>query len=558
MTDAFGAPAIRSPRNRLVLGLCGSLGQRCGVDPLWIRLGFVGLGTALPLAVVIYLAMWCLLTSTTPQRVLRVVGVAVLLVVGMQLRRPQQIDMLSGVPLTAWLLIGVAVSLWQPRLESTAIEATPSTAPPTAPMPATMPVTFRPPRAGRLRGWTSWEQSVFGAVLAVTAGGGVIDQLNGGRLHPEQWLGAGATVAGLGLAVSAWRGRGMWLVVPGIGLAAAAFVAQPLAQAGVAPWDDDSNYWYVDETTAYYAPNEDSARSALGDVQVFGVRPPLEPSTIDLTTGIGDAYLDLSTQLRVELRTQLHGGSINSSAHPNVQRNDDGTVTINPDADGNPLNVDIELGRGDVVVRLIPESSVNPSTSEYSSSADGPTVCAPPIANGGSTVMFNDQAGFFALGSPVSDVVVTPDGQIVGGTPRELPDGSWLIDTQAGPFLLTPSQQLIDPDGLIAQLGQIAVPAMPTPGLNDAMANGLTWMGPGGCVSMLDPVARTLGLVDVEGLEFPSESTPSPAPTSLYPGFIATLPTPAPTVVDTEGGPTSLLGIGASTAQPTSPEETTP
>ena len=48
----------------------------------------------------------------------------------------------------------------------------------------------------------------LGIAVVVAAVGALIDQANGGRLHPEQWLGAAAIVCGVGLLVGAFAGTG--------------------------------------------------------------------------------------------------------------------------------------------------------------------------------------------------------------------------------------------------------------------------------------------------------------------------------------------------------------
>ena len=50
---------FRSANHQLLGGICGGLGEYCGVDPLWFRVGFVIFGIfTLLLAIVVYLALW--------------------------------------------------------------------------------------------------------------------------------------------------------------------------------------------------------------------------------------------------------------------------------------------------------------------------------------------------------------------------------------------------------------------------------------------------------------------------------------------------------------------
>ncbi len=50
-------PLMRSSENRVVFGVCGGLAERFGIDPIWIRLGFVGLALLLGKGVLLYLIL---------------------------------------------------------------------------------------------------------------------------------------------------------------------------------------------------------------------------------------------------------------------------------------------------------------------------------------------------------------------------------------------------------------------------------------------------------------------------------------------------------------------
>ena len=75
----------------------------------------------------------------------------------------------------------------------------------------------------------------LGTAVLVAAAGALIDQANGGRLHPEQWLGAAAIVCGAGLLVGTLVGRARWLIVPAALFAGTGFVAGEAARVGVEP-----------------------------------------------------------------------------------------------------------------------------------------------------------------------------------------------------------------------------------------------------------------------------------------------------------------------------------
>src|SRR5262245_59922622 len=110
-------------------------------------------------------------------------------------------------------LIGVAIALWQPRILDVPARPIETMGPPPeveeADAAASRRRWSRPRRLSSVLG-----RITLGVALVVAAGGALIDQANGGRLHPEQCLGAAAAVCGAGVFISAWRGRAMWLVLP--------------------------------------------------------------------------------------------------------------------------------------------------------------------------------------------------------------------------------------------------------------------------------------------------------------------------------------------------------
>ena len=67
--------------------------------------------------------------------------------------------------------------------------------------------------------------------LLVAAAGAIGYQIAGDGLHPERWLGAAAAVCGAGMVIGAWRGRALWLVLPGLLFAGSGFVAGHAARA---------------------------------------------------------------------------------------------------------------------------------------------------------------------------------------------------------------------------------------------------------------------------------------------------------------------------------------
>lgn len=109
----------------------------------------------------------------------------------------------------------------------------PALAPPEQRAPA-LGQSVQPPRLRRPRPPSILGRMTLGVAVIVAAGGALIDELNGGRLHPEQWLGAAAAVCGLGLLVGTLRGSARWLIVPAALFAVTGYGGGQLARAGIA------------------------------------------------------------------------------------------------------------------------------------------------------------------------------------------------------------------------------------------------------------------------------------------------------------------------------------
>lgn len=54
----------------MLFGVCGGLAERFEVDPVWIRLGFVGLTMLLGKGMLLYLVLTVLMPKQQPQHVM--------------------------------------------------------------------------------------------------------------------------------------------------------------------------------------------------------------------------------------------------------------------------------------------------------------------------------------------------------------------------------------------------------------------------------------------------------------------------------------------------------
>jgi phage shock protein C len=65
MSDATRKPLRRSSDNRILLGICGGLGEFFGINPIWFRLAFViaAIPGGLP-GILLYLILWVIMPKS--------------------------------------------------------------------------------------------------------------------------------------------------------------------------------------------------------------------------------------------------------------------------------------------------------------------------------------------------------------------------------------------------------------------------------------------------------------------------------------------------------------
>lgn len=281
--------------------MCALLADRLGVDPLWLRIGFVLLALAGGLGLFVYGALWLALVHG-PARgssTITVLGGAILLV-GVPLALND--GWIDG-PLALMAVLGaVAVALWQPPAEQRQpVPPPPRNARPWGSEPppardaaaATTPAPRRPPRRPSPLGALT-----LGLAVVVAAAGALIDEANGGRLHPEQWLGAAAVVCGLGLLIGAVRGHARWLIVPALVLAGAGVTAGDMARLGIGGGDLVGDRWI----SIYSDTSSDiSERLGVGSISITVDDVPASHVLIDARVAVGEISVTVADHVAVDL-----------------------------------------------------------------------------------------------------------------------------------------------------------------------------------------------------------------------------------------------------------------
>ncbi len=479
--------------DRIVLGLAGLIADALVVDALWVRIGFVLLGLASGVGVVLYIGLWMVLIG--PRSIdaswFRYLG-GVIVVAGVPLMiAAVDIEIATGPLVVLLLLIALAVVLWQPRAQRSPAPMAPLPHPVRAEGPSAAtadddlvsaelaalvtgdgvavadatqtPTASAVPRRRRPRR-PRHEPSVLGRwtlglALIVASVGALVDQLNGGRLHPEQWLGAAAVVCGLGLLVGALRGHARWLIIPALLLAAAGYGAGVLARLGIGAGDT-----FGDRTLSISGDTpggELSASVGAGQIWIGIDAVPDGPVTVDARVGFGNIDINANTDVAVEVRTDIVSGDARLYGQPH----DEDVMLLGPDRDPDVI-VLARVGIGQVNLDGYQMTPTPPQ---------GET----PLLGGGP---FDPLVDAHSIGTQVADGVgVSTDGWIVVAYGEALVDPNnevvvgdvdpraGLVYTQMGPFIVadgsitTPGGETFGLDDLRQQFSTAPSPAATVP-----------------------------------------------------------------------------------------------
>ncbi len=318
----------------ILTGLSAEIAERLRVDPLWIRLAFIGTALLSGLGIVVYVGLWIALIVARSTAV-RALGWTIV-IGGFLVLTGDGLDIATGPVAVMALLAGLALVLWKP-VPSWVTEA-PAAAPRSAPE-VTHSVSQAAPynRGEGVRGEDGRGESgqvdrgghgdhgdhsvrshaarpkpvarppsilgraSLGIAILVASIGALVDQLNGGRLHPEQWLGAAGVACGLGLLVGAVRGHARWLILPAIGFAAAGYVCGIGARTDVAV---DEFFTNASSWVNAGSVGDTEVHTAFGSASIYVEEAPTEPVTFDVRSANGlDLYL--VQEATVEIRSQL-------------------------------------------------------------------------------------------------------------------------------------------------------------------------------------------------------------------------------------------------------------
>lgn len=421
-----GTAGPSCPSDRVLGGVAGLLAARLGLDPLWVRLGFVLLALVGGLGLVVYLGLWLtLIVGARPGRTLaRYAGGAVVLVGVPLLVNAGSLDLITGPVAVVALFVGLAIALWQPR---TAAGLSTVVVPADA-APAPLASAATPPPPPSILGRTT-----LGAAVVVAAGGALVDHLNGGRLYPEQWLGVAAGVCGIGLLVGAFAGRALWLIIPAAAFAGTGFVAGEAARIDLEPdalFGDEGVHVGSDTPGGSHR----SEHVVIGTVNVSVDDAPSAPVTVDARAAIGAVRISAATDVSVEVQASVDNGEVEVG---DVER-PNGTFTLGPE--GTPdVVVLARVGRGEITVEPY-RRIVRPEPPD------------PPVLGSGRIVaegVVLSRSGQLVLAG--GEAVIELDGTVLTGS-TEQRDSITVVPTSLGDFQLLPGDLLVTPFGVVLEL----------------------------------------------------------------------------------------------------------
>lgn len=367
-SERTGAPPRllrRRTSDRVLGGVAGGLGDYFNVDPLLIRIGFVGLMIFGGAGLVLYVVAWLLIpaaghdTSTvegffarlglTPQRLawIALVFVVVVLITNMPVGGPLDgsgaifIGPLPGLnPTALWALVIIVVGIVLLRRRETAPATAAAPAVPAQPIVAAPAVVKAPPRPRSPLAWYA-----CGAVLLTIGLLALVSQVADAAVAPGQFFGAALAILGIGLVVGAWWGRARILILLALLLAplavTASFVTAPL-EGGVG----DHRYAPVSA-----AEVRDEYRSLGGRLVLDLTGLHLGPGLVHISASValGQLMVILPPEASVELRTRVGAGDSYVLGSQDV-----GTSLDNSYVRRNPYRttyvLDLEAGIGEVFV----------------------------------------------------------------------------------------------------------------------------------------------------------------------------------------------------------------
>jgi phage shock protein PspC (stress-responsive transcriptional regulator) len=326
-SERTGAPPRllrRRTSDRVLGGVAGGLGDYFNIDPLLIRIGFVGLMIFGGAGLVLYVVAWLLIPANghdtsnvegflarlglTPQRLawvaLAVVGL--ILISNMPVGGPLDgsgsvfIGPLPGLnPAALWALaiIVVGIILLRRRENAPATAAAPALS--AQPIVAAPPVVQAPPRPRSPLAWYA-----YGAVLVSIGLLALVSQVAHVAVAPGQFFGVALEVLGIALVVGAWWGRARILILLALLLAPLAVTASFLT----APLEGGIGDHYYAPVTVSEVRSEYRSLGGRLSLDLTGLQTGPRIIHISASVAVGQLMVRLPEGASVEIRSRVGAG----------------------------------------------------------------------------------------------------------------------------------------------------------------------------------------------------------------------------------------------------------
>jgi phage shock protein PspC (stress-responsive transcriptional regulator) len=365
---------VRRTDRRVLGGVASGLAAYFDIDPVIVRLGLVAFGFLTgPLALLLYLIAWAVVPPDTNPYRQRDGGVPtwvwiVLVVLGLFVLPPlffgsfgpgfdgPGFDGFDGPgfdgfvfwrPGFFWalILIGLGILLFRRNQTAPALDREGGRAAATLP-PSTPPPPTRPPSIlGRL--------TVAGGLLVMGLAA-VLDNVGLLDLSVRRFLGLLLAVVGLGLLIGAWWGSARWLIVVGAVLIPLLFLTSWFsfmnprqAFRGQLEFGDRT----VRPTTL--AQVADPIQLSFGELALDLTALPLtdDPTEVTADVEVGQIDVVVPNDAAVDVQARVGAGQITVFGERRGGRGAEVEVVHPGTAGSGRLALDLDLGRGNIVVR---------------------------------------------------------------------------------------------------------------------------------------------------------------------------------------------------------------
>jgi phage shock protein PspC (stress-responsive transcriptional regulator) len=353
------APRVLRRRgdDRVIGGVASGIADYFNVDPLLIRIGFVGLMVFNGLGLLFYLLGWLLIpTDTDGQSVVqRLFGsgglggrlaaiVLIVLAAIFVLNLFPQIEPRQGyveLAVIALLIIGIGAVLFR-RTEPAAavapdagsVDASAPAAPPASPVVARRP---SPPPSPL--GWY-----IFGAMLVGIGLLALATVIAGVAVDPARYFGLALVILGVGLVIGTWLGHARPLILLGLLLLPFAFAASLIT----VPIEGGFGSHYANPTSADELADEYrliGGQIALDLTRMEGSDEPIE---VAASVAMGDVLVVLPEDAGVDVDAEVGGGHMRILGTSNEGTNLEEHQVV--EGDGPQFVLDLATGLG--VIRV--------------------------------------------------------------------------------------------------------------------------------------------------------------------------------------------------------------